>query len=116
MVSRFACGKSSASKWTSASIRLLTNATLRASPNELGNYELGAMHATGLEGFCQLRPIRAFAALDFDEFGDDAPIATVQMVADRLLLRSQPETGPPLALSRNSEVADEICEIGRVHD
>jgi hypothetical protein len=56
-------------------------------PVELGNHELGAVHAAGLDGIGQLLAIIALAAFDLDVFLDQLPAAAIEEIGDRCALR-----------------------------
>jgi hypothetical protein len=80
-------------------------------PIELGDDELCSAEPARRERCGKLRPIRPLAGLNLREFGDDAPIAAVKVVANGLLLRFQAEPGTALAFGRNSIVSDELASV-----
>src|SRR6266853_4337524 len=69
------------------------------------------MDATRRESIRELRPVLTLAALDFCELGDHAPVATVEIVADRLLLGFQAKTRAALTLCRDAVVGDELSGV-----
>ena len=52
---------------------------------ELRDHQLGFVLPAGSKGVLQLRPVVSLARLDFRELGNDAPVAAVQIIGDRLL-------------------------------
>jgi hypothetical protein len=55
-------------------------------PVQLRDDQSCPMSLAGRERFGKLRPIAALAALDLDEFADQLPRATIQIVGDRFSL------------------------------
>jgi hypothetical protein len=83
-------------------------------PVELGDHQHGVPRATGDERRDEPRPIGAFAALYLPELGDQLATCLCDVRRDGLALRLKPEAGPPLAVGRDAQIADEAGQ-GRGH-
>jgi hypothetical protein len=59
---------------------------IASKPIELGNDELCTVEPARRERCSELRPVRALSGFNFRELADDFPIASVQVIADCLLL------------------------------
>jgi len=57
----------------------------------------------------QLRPVIALAALDFCEFINQGPPATVQVVHHRVPLSLKAQAGFALPIRANAEISDELA-------
>jgi hypothetical protein len=60
---------------------------------ELGNDEFRPVEPARGERCSELRPISALAGFNLRELADDFPVASIQVIADRLLLCLKAETG-----------------------
>jgi hypothetical protein len=113
MVSRFACGKSTASKFDAGLHQVRNEGDVTGEAVQLGDDELGSMHAARGQRLRQFWSVLALAAFDFNKFADDPPIATVEVVADGFLLSLKAEAGAALALSADPIAGDEAAGIHR---
>jgi hypothetical protein len=62
---------------------------------ELGNDELRPVQPARRERRSELRPVRALSGFNLREFADDLPVASVQVIADRLCCASRPRPDRP---------------------
>ena len=67
-------------------------------PIKFGNDELCAMEPARGKCCGELRPVRALSGFDLRDLADDFPVASVQVIADCLLLCLKAKPGSPLLL------------------
>jgi hypothetical protein len=69
-----------------------------------------------LKRFGELRAIGALAALHFGKLANYPPLAAVEVVSNRFLLRLQAKPRSALALCRDAIIGDKVSGMLRAHD